>query len=1564
MPRPSQSPENSASPSCRGCCSREARTTTLLPPSPPPPSWVLILCPLAPPPIQARPSVEIRPPPPWPRPQGRPVSNPGLIPSLGPPLHVDPPPALAPPSAETRLRPGPAPTPTPCAFHRSTPGQQPHQRGRPGHLRPSPACAGEPRPACRCAASGPAHLLWALLGLSWLPRPWGLWEVPWALREDRRFSSTWMASLSYQDVFREDENSEFTWEVKANNPHYHGQFKEKVFLCCKRNKYKNNIIRTTKYNLFTFLPLNLFEQFHRVSNLYFLLIIILQSIPEISTLPWFILFTPLVCLLVIRAVRDLVDDIGRHRSDTAINNRPCQVLVRKRFLWRKWKDLCVGDVVCLHKDSIVPADMLLLASTEPSSLCYVETADIDGETNLKFRQALSITHHELTTVRSMSTFQGKVVCEKPNSRMHTFVGRLEWKGEKYPLNSGNILLRGFKIRNTHTCYGLVIYAGFDTKIMKNCGKIQMKRTKLDHLMNKLVILIFLFLVLAALALTVGFRYKMEEFVSKHHYLWGSYQSVTSCDSVLNFLGFLILLSVMLPMAMFIIAEFIYLGNSVFINWDKEMYYEPTDMPAKARSTSLNDHLGQVEFVFSDKTGTLTQNIMAFKKCCIDGYIYGGPPCPTRPQPASQPSTPRHRAQAPTAAPREGLGAGLQDSEGPGELSLTLSPPPPGSEDKDTDSEDNPYQWNKYADRKLLFHNAALLATVRADESPAMREFWRLLALCHTVMVQEQDNQLLYQAASPDEEALVTAARNFGYVFLSRTQDTITLMELGQTRVYQVLAMMDFNSVRKRMSVLVRNPEGSIILYTKGADTVIFERLSKRDLTEKATEGALAAFAEETLRTLCLAYKEVDEGEYKEWSQRHMDASLLLHSRAQALHQVYEEMELDLQLLGATAIEDRLQDGVPDTISCLKKGNIKVWVLTGDKKETAVNIAFACRLLSEDMIILEESEVMSMLQNYWESNNNLQDEQNRGLSHAKMAMVISGDFLDQVITQTEVDKSHNTSWTLSSIVPHGDVWREPEQGARPPLPPFLARAWCSVSAWLGCTWGPRWSREAESREGSEVRWERAFVDLAVCCQAVICYRVTPKQKASIVTMVKKHKKVVTLAIGDGANDVNMIKTADIGVGLAGQEGMQAVQNSDYVVAQFSFLKRLLLVHGRWSYLRICKFLRYFIFKTPASMMAQTWYAFFNGFTAQPIYEGWFLAFFNLLYSTLPVLYIGLFEQDVSAERSLQRPELYTAGQKDELFNYSVFFQALGHGLLTSLINFFVTLLACYNTGGTHSLSDYQSFGVILALSALLSITVEVMLVIRYWTVLTVVSIFLSFSSYVVVTFATQSLWLFKISPFTYPFLYADHNVLSQPFAHLVILLNVTTNTLLVLAFRVIHKIVTKLHTKGEEEFPSQEMTVEPVPHLQRETRTRRSSYAFSHREGYADLITQGTILRKSDENHSELMGEDQDLYENEMPLNAGDPTRIHRRLLKWKHQSTGKFSCPSVGSMPKHQGTDPEPSEMPMSLAEAPSPPTEDSDRTEQPMEVEPWPSASQSSSMEWLPATTEDETQPAGTKLQ
>ncbi|KAM4807901.1 phospholipid-transporting ATPase IK [Rhinophrynus dorsalis] len=1174
---------------------------------------------------------------------------------------------------------------------------------------------------------------------------------------------------------QEIQELDYTWEVRANDRLFHHSFTKKKWFFFKKNKYADNSIRTNKYNFLTFIPLNLYEQFHRAANLYFLFIIILQTVPAISTVPWFAIMLPLVFLLVIRGIRDLLDDIARNRSDKDINNRPCKILKGQSFCREKWSDIHTGDIVKLQKDDFVPADLLLLYSSEPNSLCYVETADIDGETNLKFKQALMVTHRELCTVESLAAFNGKVTCEEANSNMHTFIGTLEWNDEKYSLDNDCILLRGCRIRNTETCYGLVIYAGVDSKIMKNSGKVTLKKTKLDLMMNNLVVIVFVMLIICSilLAITAGFWAKW--FQEKHSYIPALPSSVTPAYSAfLIFWGYVILMSTIVPMSMYITLEFIHLVHNMFIDWDEEMYFAGKNIPAKARTTNLDDQLGQVEYVFSDKTGTLTQNIMTFKKCCINGRIYG---------------------------------TNSENEKNLKEVNL---------------------EWNKFADKKFQFYDQSLLDMACQNTDNLFQEFFRLLALCHTVMVDRNGDELIYKAASPDEEALVTAARNIGFVFLARTQDTITTNELGVERTYKVLALLDFSSVRKRMSILVEDPEGKIKLYTKGADDVILRRLHPECTNKEITETALDMFSQETLRTLCVAYKEVNCTIYTEWSERYHQASVALQNRTEYLERVYEEMETDLQLLGATAIEDKLQDGVPETIQLLKDGNMKVWVLTGDKQETAINIGFSCRLLSEDMEILDEEQICDILDDYWEHNNNLsssgQDllsintvrKQRVNLSGRKTALVVTGDFLGRVLG-TQIQKKKK--WSVFQML---------EERCR------------------------RRGISQNKQEDNLKEW--AFIDLASQCQCVICCRVTPKQKSMIVQLVKEYKQVTTLAIGDGANDVNMIKTADVGVGISGLEGTQAVQSSDYSLAQFCYLQRLLFIHGRWSYLRTAKFLRYFFYKTFASALNHVWFACFNGFTALMVYDSWYIAFYSILFTAFPVLSMALFEQDVDAKLSLKLPELYKVGQSGSLFTYKTFAWSFLRGITTSLASFFISYGAFLDTAGPDGICDYQAFAVTTATAVLLAVTLEITFEISFWNLLTVLAVVISPLMYFLVTLLNQTFPFFQVMPTIFLFPGAARNAWSHGYIWLIILLSVGISILPSLIASFFTKLIcsNRVHNQNSyrAERNSEVNTVAMTTPFKRGTLNRKSSYAFSHKEGYADLITKGTSLRKSKETGSD------------------------------------------------------------------------------------------------------------------
>ncbi|KAG7498592.1 phospholipid-transporting ATPase IC [Solea senegalensis] len=1171
--------------------------------------------------------------------------------------------------------------------------------------------------------------------------------------------------------------SEMGWKVKANDRPYHQlpEFQKKVFLCIKKSRYSGNAIKTYKYNVLTFIPLNLYEQFKRVANLYFVALLILQIIPDITTLPWYTTLIPLVVVLGITAIKDLVDDLARHRMDKEINNRKCEVLLEGRFQESKWMDMQVGDVVRMKKNDFIPADILLLSSSNPNSLCYVETAELDGETNLKFKMGLRVTDERLQEERQLAQFDGFIECEEPNNRLDKFVGTMQWQQERYPLDLDNMLLRGCKIRNTEICHGLVIFAGADTKIMRNGGKTRFKRTKIDELMNYMVYTIFVLLILVSAGLAIGHTFWYEEIGSKAWYLNDGKDQDASYRGFLSFWGYIIVLNTMVPISLYVSVEVIRLGQSKFINWDLQMYFPEKDTAAKARTTTLNEQLGQIEYIFSDKTGTLTQNVMQFKKCTIAGRNYGSP----------------------------------TTAEG-----VTLDRGRPVD-----------WSWNRHADKKFQFMDHSLVSVVRSRKDKDASEFFKLLSLCHTVMVEQKDGELIYQAASPDEGALVTAARNFGYVFLSRTQDTITIREMEQESTYQMLALLDFNSDRKRMSIILKFPDGRIRLYCKGADTVIYERLSPNSKYKDITQTALDEFANETLRTLCLCYKDISAAEYEAWSRKHKEAQVTMVNRDAALDSVYEDIEKNLMLIGATAIEDKLQDGVPETIAKLAKAGIKIWVLTGDKKETAENIGYSCSLLTDDMQIhygedVNEKLIARQANRRYEPTSYRPGKKKPSepffTEPGKNALIITGGWLNEILYEK---KKKRRRLRLRRL------------GRRPPISnpqdPQPANDW-----------------EKEMRQID-------FVDMACECEAVICCRVTPKQKANVVSLVKKTKKAVTLSIGDGANDVNMIKTADIGVGISGQEGMQAVMSSDYAFAQFRYLERLLLVHGRWSYIRMCKFLRFFFFKNFSFTLVHFWYSFFSGYSSQVAYEDWFITLYNLCYSSLPVLLVGLLDQDVNDKLSLKFPKLYLPGQQRKMFNYQNFFISLFHGIFVSLIIFFIPYGAFLQTMGQdgEAPSDYQSLAVVTSTSLIFSVNLQISLDTSYWTFVNCFAVLGSIAIYFGIMFDIHSAGIHVLFPSPFTFTGVASNALRQPYLWLTIILTVGISLLPVICIQFLSKTiwpsdgdkVQRNRKKYEKELEEEERKKPSA--FQRGRRSRRSAYAFSHSRGYADLIASGRSIRR-------------------------------------------------------------------------------------------------------------------------
>ncbi|KAG0365798.1 hypothetical protein BC939DRAFT_503323 [Gamsiella multidivaricata] len=1502
--------------------------------------------------------------------------------------------------------------------------------------------------------------------------------------------------------------------------------------------YGSNRINTAKYTALTFLPKNLFEQFRRVANMFFLFMAIIQLTPTFTVGSPFLTVFPLCFVVGVTAIKDGFEDYKRHVEDRNFNQRLCQQLknvanynypadvqkdrniaaktwsilsynisegitkmmralklskepshdlskmdfndddtshptpqqqtasqdgstpeaAQPEFNKEQWCNLRVGDIIMLKNNQAVPADAIILSTSEAEGSCFIETKDLDGETNLKTRMSLHETS-KYNTARRCSRLKCHIDIEPINANLFSFNGSLtmlarkrrvteqragqsgnnrysvyapsitssmmsshrgsldqnrnslddqhergtapvegddsidpqlpaqggtsaseyarlhksatykrrsrfsesqdapasltisndnqpgdkqeyeestetsyqdgrqrletssslrptiskrnslhrtatgasvsgvsgiaksvlranheqqmyqqrqqspddglvrvsshgqhnsgQYKETTIPVDINNMLLRGHVIRNTHWVIAVIVATGTETKIMLNSGETPSKRSRIEKTMNIQVAINFAILLVLCIICAVGSTINDRRWRdTTAQQLWANSTRGLVTEGVVTFFTSLIIFQNIIPISLYISIEFVKTFQAYLIWQDSDMYDMDLDEFCTPKTWNLTDDLGQIEYVFSDKTGTLTRNVMEFKKCTINGKIYGN-----------------NAVSGQTDAEKglEMMDSGHGHDQEPGGESGVKSGQQQQSGDQDQEREKeavlkdydqvirkmfeptymDPLETLSFADPDLLrdmngqgggasenrstitagsgngegsststrrVANHAGASTPQHGGSPAsnIRDFFTLLALCHTVVVEQPEEEILdddddefgmydddgspkngvdknanpvnssqeqkgfhlgiraklkqkvgaaglsvpgvtgnqasgsgtrsrknsntgpvmplgnasrdnlnqqqgsgsngslneqsktkptlqYRAESPDEAALVSAAKNVGYVFVSRgaaantgegdgkkesgnSRQNVNVNFLGQDHTYEQLDVIKFNSTRKRMTVIVREPQalgGRILLLTKGADNVIFERLSQNNddqALRDQTEQDIEAFSNMGLRTLTLAQRVLDQETYEAWAAKYAEAGKALDDRSKKLDQVAEEIEKDLTLIGATAIEDKLQEGVPDSIAALREAGIKVWVLTGDKLETAINIGFASRLLEKDMKL----EIMKMSRN---------EEPDHVLRRFKELVegVLSGrgspeeqsgaEFTSKS-TKTQQSQSGNEKSTSPPVSPpasqsHRLAQQSPVDGSpcdEKHLPPTPS----DTSLLYEPDHSIKNSQEQQHAlivDGSALKIllddqnaRKDLIRLSDVCFSVICCRASPLQKALVVELIRRGKKTVCLAIGDGANDVSMIQAANIGVGIAGQEGMQAAMASDYSITQFRFIRKLVLVHGHWGYMRIAEMILNFFFKNVLWVAAVLWFQIYCGFSAMLFYDYTFVSLYNLMLTAVPVLVLGATDQDLTAPYILRYPGVYKLGIHQKRYNQFRFVVYMLDGVWQSLVVF--------------------------------------------------------------------------------------------------------------------------------------------------------------------------------------------------------------------------------------------------------------------------------------------------------
>ncbi|XP_076448860.1 putative phospholipid-transporting ATPase IIB isoform X2 [Babylonia areolata] len=687
-------------------------------------------------------------------------------------------------------------------------------------------------------------------------------------------------------------------------------------------KHPRNVIRNQKYSIISFIPKVLFEQFRIFLNLYFLIMALSQLIPSLRIGYLYTYWAPLGFVLFVTMCREAVDDWRRYRRDKEANSQMYRKLTRDGFGKVPSSDIQVGDLICVDKNQRVPADMVFLRTTEHDGSCFIRTDQMDGETDWKLRLAVQTTQRLPSNVDILD-ITASVFAEKPQKDIYSFVGT-------FTRNDGVTVEDSLAVENTlwantvvasGTALGVVIYTGRETRSVMNTSQPHSKIGTVDLEINTLTKMLFLAVIILSVLMMIlkGFGGPWYRYLFR----------------------FVLLFSYIIPISLRVNLDMGKAWYSWVIQRDKAM------PGTTVRSTTIPEELGRITYLLSDKTGTLTQNEMIFKKLHLGTVSYSS----------------------------------------------------------DTADEVMSHLKTAYAQQQQQSSTSSAMTPTRAS-GPVRRtgvtkvfEAVRAIALCHNVTpVYEEDEtseagqateadqhsqqSVSYQASSPDEVALVSWTESVGLTLVRRDLSSMQLRTpIGTTVSYSILQVFPFTSEAKRMGIILREEEsGEIIFFLKGADTVMQPIVQYNDWLEEECGN----MAREGLRTLVVAKKVLTEEQYQDFESRYHQAKLSLQERSARVQSVVESLERDMELLCLTGVEDRLQDNVRPTLELLRNAGIKVWMLTGDKLETAICIAKSSKLVSRTHDIHVLSRVTDRAQAHLELNSL------RRKNDA--ALVISGDSL--------------------------------------------------------------------------------------------------------------------------------------------------------------------------------------------------------------------------------------------------------------------------------------------------------------------------------------------------------------------------------------------------------------------------------------------------------------------------------------------------------------------------------------------------------------------------------------------
>jgi magnesium-transporting ATPase (P-type) len=873
------------------------------------------------------------------------------------------------------------------------------------------------------------------------------------------------------------------------------------------------------------------------------------------------------------------------------------------------------------------------------------------------------------------------------------------------------------------------------------------------------------------------------------------------DDLVGFLKFFLLLSSILPISLLVSLEIIKVIQSIFIINDAKMYSVENDQKWKVMSVSLNEELGLINNIFTDKTGTLTTNEMVFKAWSVGRVKYDKKSI-QKMQIEEDSSNEEDKASQ-----NEQLNNSFGDNseDGSNVLSwikkiITLNYN--GNENyneyrfgniritKQTDFLhyfwmaiclchevisiskekqklkkqhfddiliDQESQWSKSSKfmKKLTFDQKLQKKwTIKEESKRRIQDDFQLQSVgklqeeaksdekleddepSHGIESDsfeisegdiDEEDELVYHGMSPDEITLVNAAKTVGYEFRYRSNNEVEIRIGGVKQIYQLWKIFPFTSDRKRMTIVVRDTQNDpdfVIAFTKGADNVM-KTLTLQEFSGHFDFSYIHKFARKGYRTLIVGMKIIRYDEYLEWENVYNEMQNdIMNDHTEQLNMLISSIESEIFLLGTTALEDRLQENVHECIEEFRRADIKVWMITGDKLETAENVGIACRLLQEDgerykMTSKDmDSAKKEAKQIYLSIKQKVKNQRQEQGEESEDSIEFERDSENEEAPVAEENKdyetgNHETSFHTqqpnqirSNQIVAKRMFHEqhsmtdlfaPGKKLKITEKKLFVKQMLSHSS-FNTSFNPN---KVQHIPAPEINFElviegeclahmlkeenrKLFGRIILKSSVVLVCRASPKQKAEVIEFAKQlDPKLVSLAIGDGGNDVSMIKAADVGIGIFGKEGYQAVSASDYAIGEFQFLRRLMFIHGRWNARRITIFITQFLLKNLIFSLSQLWFAFYSGYSGQSFFEPGYVSIFNTFASQLVVCYFAVYDQDIDwslkdKTTKLLLPYLYWETRDKVAFKINYFIKWYMYGVYVGVMVYYISFYSYLNS----------------------------------------------------------------------------------------------------------------------------------------------------------------------------------------------------------------------------------------------------------------------------------------------